>query len=256
MVFDGFYIDKAKASEWAKTLNAMSDSEFSLVETGWRNLDPSVGPDPYAEKDLAPEYREMRSVIVDAWKAARMSAQVRKDVYRIDLIVGLALYDFLDKNGFNQVFAETDDWWRFVSLKLCPDLTYIRYPKARDEKERINKKRFYDHPRRIWLKTLWWYVHLSWQGSMVSTCSVLEKLGTDAIGQMIERPGRGYRVDVFHVIAAKYASESTWCDADSFKKVMARHSIYAASLEPVLCPNGITGYADRLFAETKEWMKK
>lgn len=250
MVFDGNYIDKAKSAEWSDRLNRMSDEDFELVEAGWKELNPQAGPDPLPEKALDPEYREMRQVIVDAWKSANASPKS----YMIDLNVGLALYEFLLTRSFNQIYAETDDWWRFVSLKLCPDLTHMRYPG--DLSGRINRKRFFDHPRRIWLKTLWWYVHLSWQGSVESTRDVLGRFGTDTIGQMIERPGPGYQVEVFRAIAGEYAAESEWCEADEFKKVMARHSVYNASFEPTLFSGGVTGYASRLFSDTKKWMKK
>lgn len=259
MVFDGVFLDKAKAAEWAGKfdLNLMSQEEFEQIVKGWNLLDPCVGPDPIDMSDLAPEYRELRDVIVSAWKSAGgLKSKNSVAMYAVDLEVGLALYEFLSENGFNEIYAETDDWWRFVSVKLCPDMTYVRYPQEEIGKPRINKKRFYDHTRRIWLKTLWWYVHLCWQGSIEATENVLKKLGTDAIGQIIERPGRGYRQDVFHVIAAKRAKETGWCDANSFKKVMARHSVYCASFEPVLFKGGVEGYADRIFAETKKWMKR
>src|SRR5574344_834852 len=91
MVFDGNYIDKAKSAEWSDRLNRMSDEDFELVEAGWKELNPQAGPDPLPEKALDPEYREMRQVIVDAWRSANASPKS----YMIDLNVGLALYEFL-----------------------------------------------------------------------------------------------------------------------------------------------------------------
>lgn len=256
MVFDGYYIDKAKAAEWASRFSTanMAESEFEEVELGWRRFDPSVGPDAISGTDLPAEYRELRNVILEAWKGTKIDVRSKNNVYKIDLAVGLALYDFLHKQGFNEIYAETDDWWRYISIKLCPDLTYLRYPK--EGETRINRKRFFDHPRRIWLKTLWWYVHLCWQGSLNATEAVLVKMGTDAISQIIERPGRGYRPDVSRVIAAKYAAESDWCEAKPFQKTMARNSVYSASFEPTLFAGGVEGYVDRIFLETKEWMER
>lgn len=257
MVFDGNFIDKAKAREWAGWFDEdkMSETDFAAIEAEWKAFNPTVGPDS-CDVWLTEEYQDLRNHLVCAWRSVEKSNLGEKAYfYQIDLTVGLALYKYLQENGFNQIYAETDDWWRFVSIKLCPDLTYMRYP--RDEKTgvRINRKRFFDHTRRIWLKTLWWYVHLGWQGDLESTRNVLGKLGTDAISQIIERPGRGYRADVFRVLAAKRAEESDWCDAKAFQKVMARHSLFNGSFEPTLYEKGIPGYADRIFGDTKKWSR-
>ena len=258
MVFDGNFIDKAKAREWADRFSEenMTESEFQAIVAEWSTFNPQVGPES-CEVWLTDEYRELRALLVGAWRSVEKgSLSQNAYYYRIDLTVGLSLYDFLRENGFNQIYSETDEWWRFVSIKLCPDLTYMRYP--RDEKTgvRINRKRFFDHTRRIWLKTLWWYVHLGWQGDVDTTKRVLEKLGTDAISQMIERPGRAYRPDVFRVLAAKRAEEADWCDAKAFQKVMARHSIFNGSFEPSLYEKGIVGYANRIFGDTRKWSQQ
>ena len=255
MVFDGNFVDKAKAAEWASLFSCenMTEERFSTIAKAWMQFDPTGGPGAIDWGSLDPDYIALRDVVVEAWKGDKTDVRSRNDYkYKIDMAVGLALYGFLRKHGFNEVYAETDDWWRFVSIKLCPDLTYQRYP--REGEVRINRKRFYDHPRRIWLKTLWWYVHLCWQGSVEATKAVLAEMGTDAISQIIERPGRGYRPEVSRVIAAKCAAESAWCGAKPFQKVMARNSVYCATFEPTLFAGGVEGYADRIFSETKEWM--
>lgn len=252
MVFDGNYLDKMAAAEWAHKFDPseMSQVEFEAIEEGWRNFNPEVGPGHLNLEELSADYREFRDKIVLAWKDVDAAGKsLRTYQYHLDVKVGLTLYTFLRINGFNQIYAETDDWWRFITVRLFPDLTYMRYPA--DDEVRINRKRFFEHTRRIWLKTLWWYVHLSWQGDENRTEAVLEKLGTDAISQIIERPGRGYRPEVFRAIALKCATESSWCGSKPFQKVMARHSIYNASFEPTLFRGGLSGYADHIFSETK-----
>lgn len=166
--------------------------------------------------------------------------------YSRDLRCGLALYVFLNERGFTEADAENDDFWRYLTIAICPDMTYLRYP-AR-ESERINAKRFYSHTRRIWLKTLWWFVHLSWQGDYETTYHVLEKFGTDSISQLIERTGLGYRKDVTRVIMLRCSQDTS---SASFKKVMARHLIYLATLEPCLVEGGLPGYAQELVEKTK-----
>ena len=58
--------------------------------------------------------------------------------------------------------------------------------------------------RRIWLKTIWWYVHLSWQNNINETYNILINNTTDTILQLVERPGLGYNVELYRELMKQY----------------------------------------------------
>ena len=148
--------------------------------------------------------------------------------------------------GFNLVLASDDDIWRYLSCVVFPDLTYLRYPKPAKGDIRLNKKRFYSHTRRIWVKTLWWYVYLSWQGSKEETYKVLKDFGTDTISDFIERPGKGYRVDMFRELMKQYSGIDAK-SSDLFNRIQKQNLVNCRTVEPALTENAEKGYVKSLF---------
>ena len=49
---------------------------------------------------------------------------------------------------------------------------------------------FYKKGVRLYSGKLWWYIHLSWQGDLEQTKSILINNSTDTILQIVERPGK------------------------------------------------------------------
>ena len=153
-----------------------------------------------------------------------------------------------------------------------PDLTFIRYPnqesdihilqteipgldymgKSKPEKEsiRIKKKRFYSHSRRIWLKTLWWYIHLGWQGTPDRTYEILKNNGSNIISHFIERPGRGYREKLFRCMLYEYAQLPEQKQKDKVFRAAAKlNLVKCTSVEPALTEGGEPVYSKKLFSE-------
>ena len=176
-------------------------------------------------------------------------------MYPIDVEVGLDVYDYLSRNGFTAVEASDDDIWRFISIKVFPDLTYLRYPdpekETREQGGRINRKRFFSHTRRIWIKTLWWYVHLSWQGSVNATRAVLADNGANIISHFIETPGKGYRVDLYRTLMRYYADREDKGDK-LFRSVAKLNGAECRNIEPALLPGGVAEYCHVLFSKVEE----
>lgn len=83
---------------------------------------------------------------------------------------------------------------------MIPDIVHARWG--------MNASHFYQTSRRIWLKTIWWYIHLSWQNSIDETYKILIGNTTDTILQLVERPGLGYNVELFREIMKQYANYS------------------------------------------------
>jgi len=174
----------------------------------------------------------------------------RNKMYPLDLNVGLAVFELLNpaQSEFTMSDATNDDMWRYISVKILPDLTYLRYP-AKSEKgaKNINKKRFYSETRRIWIKSLWWYVFLAWQGDSKTTYEVLKDNSIDNINKFIETPGRGYRLALYRALMLEYSSRPH--NTKYFAGVTKLNNAKCKTIEPALLPNGEGEYVKTLFDE-------
>lgn len=246
----------------------MNDTEFNDQIKHWAIFD-------VPEDNYGVIYKAIRSGVVDVFKKS-LAKSGNKINYKLDLEVGIKLYELLNPgNGFDVVKANDDDIWRYISVCVMPDLTFIRYPNQQSDVEvvreyipnlsyaisvktekdsvRLKKKRFYSHTRRIWLKTLWWYIHLGWQGDSTKTYAVLEHNGTNIISHFIERPGRGYREQLFRCMLYAYSSLPEQKDS-VFRAAAKLNLAKCVSVEPALTEGGEMVYSENLFKEvyTKE----
>lgn len=226
-------MQKKQAEDFVKEIDEESEIAFQNTIAQWQQHKVS-GYDS--------SYQSLRDAVVQSF----LDAENEKE-YDLDLNVGLTLFEELNTNiGFNLVLASDDDIWRYLSCVVFPDLTYLRYPKPAKGDIRLNKKRFYSHTRRIWVKTLWWYVYLSWQGSKEETYKVLKDFGTDTISDFIERPGKGYRVNMFRELMKQYSgidAKST----DLFNRIQKQNLVNCRTVEPALTENAEKGYVKSLF---------
>ena len=251
--------------------DAMSDVEFADQIRHWARYD-------VPEESFGEEYKDIRSGVVETFQKLLADGDYKIN-YRLDLGVGIKLYELLNPaNGFDLIKANDDDIWRYISVRVMPDLTFIRYPNQSSDVEvikeiipelsyaigittekdsvRLKKKRFYSHTRRIWLKTLWWYIHLGWQGDSEKTYEVLKNNGTNVIGHFIERPGRGYREQLFRYMLYAYSMLPEQKDK-TFRAAAKLNLAKCVSVEPALTEGGEKGYSEKLFEEvyTKELEK-
>lgn len=159
--------------------------------------------------------------------------------YKFDLHFGLGLYEILqnDKNFSNRV-ATNNDFWRYLSIRVVPDIVQARWSKNGSE------DRFYKQNRRIWLKAMYWYIHLSWQGSHDMTLDVLKNNSTDTVVQLVERAGQGYNIGLYREIIKQYAKND---DRKLFRSVMKLNTAMLINVSPELVDGGITTYVRNLF---------
>jgi len=231
---------KTQANEFVAEIDKLPDAAFNDLIAQWEN---------HVVTDYSEEYEELRKKIIAVFEEAKRNGKG----YEIDLRVGLAIYrEFNPATGFSLVMANDDDIWRYLSCKVFPDITYERYPKpekeVRENGGRLNHKRFYSHTRRIWLKTLWWYVFLSWQGDEKSTYEVLKHFGTDTISDFIERTGRGYRVLMYRQLMLAYSQADNKL-ADTFNRLQVQNLVNCRTTEPALVKGAEKGYVDKLFEQ-------
>lgn len=164
--------------------------------------------------------------------------------YKFDLLFGLKLYSILgDEIDFTARVASNDDVWRYLSICVVPDIVHARWELKEDY--------FYKQPRRIWLKRIWWYIHLSWQGNVEDTFKILEKNTTDTVMQLVERPGIGYYQELYREIMARYFKYND-SDRQLFRKVLKLNTARLLTMSPELVEGGIPTYVDNLFLDLEE----
>jgi len=218
-----------------------NDVEFDDLVKHWKANDVSASA-------FDPAYEEFRKELVSVFNDT-LAETGGKMNYLLDLRVGIKLYQLMPLGkDFTVIQANDDDIWRYISVKVMPDITYLRYPNPEKGSIRINQKRFYSHTRRIWLKTLWWYIHLSWQGDESKTFEVLRDNGVDNINKLIETPGRGYRIPLFRSMMLEYYKTSPHKVKD-FAAFTKLNNAKCVSVEPVLTSGGVAVYAQKLLAE-------
>lgn len=264
--FGRFKLAYNDAKEIVAAYDNLNDSEFADQVRHWANYD--VADDKYD-----PFYKEVRSALVQCFQTALTDNNGRID-YILDLKMGIRLFELMSPtNGFTIIQANDDDVWRYVSVNVMPDITFIRYPnqtgdvdvireyipnlsyaigiKTEKDSVHIKKKRFYSHTRRIWLKTLWWYVYLGWQGNFEKTYSVLQNNGTNIISHFIERPGRGYRPALFRYMLYAYSLLPEQKDS-IFRAAAKMNLAKCVTTEPALTIGGELQYSKALFEEVLE----
>lgn len=162
--------------------------------------------------------------------------------YDFDLRFGLKLYGLLnDVFHFSVRDASNDEIWMYLSVKVIPDIVHSRWGK--------NSTRFLNS-RRIWLKNLWWYVHLSWHQSEEETFDLLKNNTTDTIMQLVERPGLGYYVELYREIMLQYSKVND-NSRNIFRKVLKLNTALLPVTYPELIDGGIEAYVTYLFEKVK-----
>ena len=163
--------------------------------------------------------------------------------YQVDLRFGIKLYTTLnEKYGMNVRFASTDGIWRYLCVSVFPDLIAKRYGKNHPD-------RFWKKSKRLWLRALWWYIYLSWQGSEEATFKALEGNSTDEILQLVDRCGRGgYRVGLYREMMRKNAEldPAERRQKKIFRKMMVLNTARVQVLEPELVQGGNREYVNSL----------
>ena len=229
-------LSKQAAREMVTEIDSLTDEAFDDLRAQWAARTINA--------ELSQDYLELRERVLRDYEKGKALGK-----YETDLSVGFCLYrELTPENGFTNVMANDDDVWRYLSCVTFPDITYERYPNPAKGDIRLASKRFYSGRRRIWLKTLWWYIHLSWQGTEAETRDVLCGLGTDTISDLIERTGDGYRLTLYREMMRSYSkleNKST----DFFNRLCTQNRINCRSIEPALTQKGERGYVEYMLVQ-------
>jgi len=218
----------------------------TLKKTEARKIFASWNTDEVPKPDYDDKDEELRNKLLIADKitedfiSEKFKSPGKKD-YIYDLKFGLELYNILNNSyGFTLRDASNDEIWIYFSIKVIPDLVYKRWG--------LNEKRFFEQSRRIWLKTIWWYIHLSWNGTYEDTFNILKDFTTDEVVQLVERSGpNGYRIDLTREIMKQFSIKSQkQQNRTLFRKIMKLNTARLKIVEPALYNGGIKTYVEEL----------
>jgi len=99
----------------------------------------------------------------------------------------------------------------------------------------------------MWLKTLWWYVHLSLQNDSVEeTKDILSSNSSDDISQLVERSGGGYRIELYRAIMKRYGMTADH-SGHLLRRVLKLNLVKCEAIEPLLLGKNIDEYVEDLF---------
>jgi len=220
----------------------LSTSASEKIYLSWaENSLPSV--------ELTPDELKLRNEILKINKIVcedeRSGIKVGKiDKYQFDLLFGLEIYELLNETiGFTMRHASDPDIWRNMTMKIAPDIVYTRWKKE-------NNDRYYRRTTRIYFSSIWWYIHLSWEGNKIKTYELLKSNTTDEIMNLVERSGpMGYRIDFTRELMKQYCEKKSDNDRFLFRKLLKLNIARCVVLEPALHGNGLVGYVDTLFQD-------
>jgi hypothetical protein len=198
-------------------------------------------PENCAPRQVKAPFDQLRELIMNEKDSLLANEKMKINSYAFDLHLGLVLYSLLNESyNFNERLAAQDEIWRYLSLEVFPDLVFDRYGK--------NDQRFYKGTRRIWLKSIWWYIHLSWQGTEEETLDTLRENSSDHILQLLDRSGSGgYRAELTRELMKQYKLYSSSKVPELFRRVLKLNTARLNMIEPSLVEGGIRTYVDNLY---------
>jgi len=99
---------------------------------------------------------------------------------------------------------------------------------------------------------MWWYIHLSWQGTSEATYEILKNNTTDTISQLVERTGKnGYRVEMTRILMRKHYNVTKEMSAQQrmllFRKVSKLTTARTKLIEPAFVVGGLESYVKDLY---------
>lgn len=214
---------------------------FTKAQAKFKFQQIEAEPENCAPRQVKAQFHQLREIIMREKKTFLLDEIKKINSYAFDLHLGLILYRVLKEDyNFNERLAAQDEIWRYLSLEVFPDLVYERFG--------LNDQRFYKGTRRIWLKSIWWYIHLSWQGTEEETFNILKDNSSDEILQLLDRSGSGgYRVELTREIMRQFKLYADCKVPLLFRRVLKLNTARLNMIEPSLVEGGVERYVTDLY---------
>lgn len=235
-------------------IKTLSRGQSQEAMNDWVQNYPNL---PSIDDDLKQLRTDIQAINTKVREEIEGDPTIKRTDYYLDYRFGMLLYDYLNnQQGFSLRVAANEGFWRYLSVKVVPDVVAQRWGKDNDS-------HFWSQPTRIWLRSIWWYVHLAWQGTMDETKKVLScsHFTTDTILNFEERTGRnGTHIEAYRniikcyslvpesVIKAQGRGKSNNSD-DIFRIVMKLNTAKMLVMDPALYLGGEEAYAKSLFKD-------
>ncbi len=150
----------------------------------------------------------------------------------------IALYELL-QDYISPLEAGRKEIWYWMACGCFPDLVALRHGSVRT----------YFVGRLSWFFRLWWSAHLSKQPNDLDVWWVRRTQLTDSVQGIIERPGKGYRVNFMRALTRRFAE---WHLNDRlFRHVLKLAGARAFVVDPDLHPDGYEAFINDLFEQMK-----
>lgn len=212
---------------------------------------------PKIDEELMPLRTDLQNINSKVREKIENAPSITSADYYMDYNFGMYLYEYLwNQKGFSLRVASNDGFWRYLSVKVVPDVVAQRWGKDNDS-------HFWSQPTRIWLRSIWWYIHMAWQGDFESTRKVIscKHFTTDTILNFEERTGRkGTHIDAYRQIIKCYSQVPDNIvkkigrgraknSDDLFRIVMKLNTAKMMVMDPSLYSGGEVAYAKSLFKD-------
>lgn len=204
-------------------------------------------------RELNDEYAQLREEILNIYYKFKQFKN-----YEFDYRFAVDFYILMNGKKSFRSLSTNYDYWRFICLDVAPEVIDYRHPIENPIIE-STKEYYFNKNLRMYFPTLYWYVHLSWQGTREETLKVLEENSTDTIMNLVERPGKkGISIDLYRKIMYYYyhvdKKQRKILDTfdnksySLFRKIMILHMSKSNTILPDKYREGIDGYVRMLFA--------
>lgn len=226
--------------------NTLDIAECEIISEKWKKS-IELNNDPFEGFSLKKSEKAMYSKIRSELKKTFESIPSGISSYEFDVRFGIKVYTCLNEHGMTPADASMDGIWRYIQMKIVPDIIHkIWIPRNRDTT--INDSRMWSRSPRLYLKVLWWFIHIVWDQDEEHT---LAHLGNNCdISQIIDRTTMGYRVDVYKAIVHVYGNlKEEQITKRLLSRVLMLNSSYCSYLEPELLESDLKEYAKSLYRE-------
>ena len=206
---------------------------------------------------LNSDYTSIRSDLTTLYRGIKEEVTDDRAEYTTDVLFGLKLYEYFgQKPWFNLRLAANDGFWRHLAVAVIPNIVADRWG---ENKENY----FWKQSNRLWPKTAWWFIHLTWHESLEETKKILTQkhFNSDTIQGIVERTGKkGTYVEVYREIIFQYSQldysivlkfkKQRSLGSDSlFRAVMRLNTARSLVTDPCLTKGGVSGYVESMINE-------
>lgn len=192
---------------------------------------------------LPPQEEELRTKFESIHKKHEHLI-AKKKFFEYDVEYGISLHKLLSSKRMDSLRTMSDDgFWRYISIIIAPHIVNHRHFDKPDY--------YFKKLSRVWFKSIWWLIYLTWQGDYNNTKQLLlsGRFSTDTTVAICERTGvEGTNIELYRAIVRKAGTVSNF-GMNELRRVMKLNTVKSLVVEPSLCDGGVEGYVEGLYQD-------